>query len=78
MAAKNSHDDDDDFVEDADIWNDEDDDLKDVEAAPVTSSNRSQRTRDWRDMERYKEELELKRLMQDDYLFDDDERSWRQ
>ena len=73
MASKDSNDDDD-FVDDANDWQD---DESEVEQDAIQVKPTLHRQRDWRDMERYKEERELKRLMQEDYLFDDDERPSR-
>lgn len=78
MTAKSTRDDDDDdFIDDETDWSDDPVELSDEDISGQGLKKTLQRQRDWRDMERYKEELELKRLMKDDYLLDDDDRSWR-
>lgn len=78
MAGKSMHDDDeDDFVEDSDSWSDDSDENEvsdDMVAAGFLKNGHRQR--DWRDMERYREERELRKLMQEDFFLDDDEPRW--
>lgn len=80
MTRNSTHDEEDeDFVDEGDSWeedSDDDDDGGDELSASVDRKN-GHRQRDWRDLERYKEERELRRLMEDDYLLDDDLRSHR-
>lgn len=61
MADKNDNEDLDDFIEDI-----EDEALPDVEVRRQATAKQ----RDWRDLERYKAERELKKLMEDDWLDD--------
>lgn len=75
MAAKkkpvqrSDYEDDDDFEVTDDDWKDGDDTEVDAARGAVPPGVR---LRDWRDVERFREERELKRLMrEDDLLFDD-------
>lgn len=69
-ATKSDYDDDDFDVTDGDDWK-ETEEPDDIDA-PRSIAPPGVRLRDWRDVERFREERELKRLMQeDDLLFDD-------
>lgn len=59
--------------DDDDDWDAEDDDLvvEVDETIPPSNIATGPRPRNWRDLERYKEELELKKLMDEDKWLDD-------
>lgn len=75
MAAKKKSSSDYDGFEDDD--NDADDDFDsdfdDSDEEASSSDPSAMRGRDWRDIERFREERELRKLIDDDLDFDDDE-----
>lgn len=69
MSSKDKNDD---ILDDDLDWENEDGDSlnSDVDMSPPRRPE-VQRQRDWRDLERYREERELKKLMEDDYWLED-------
>lgn len=71
MSGKSKQADDDLIDDDLDWEVDSDDDAAKDDLITGKSHAAGPRQRDWRDLERYKEERELKKLMEDDLWLDD-------